>query len=81
MRHPQKPLNPIKKGFFLNQENFVFYEEEEEEEEYEAEEDDQPDFETLLMDAEDDPVALIATSQMLQRKLYTIFSTRKNTEV
>ena len=24
MRHPQKPLNPIKKGFFLKQENFVF---------------------------------------------------------
>jgi hypothetical protein len=24
MRHPQKPLNPIKKGFFLEQENFVF---------------------------------------------------------
>lgn len=66
---------------FMAEDGRDTYEEEEEEEEYEAEEDDQPDIETLLMDAEDDRVALIATSQMLQRKLYTIFSTRKNTEV
>uniref|UniRef100_A0A7S0N630 CCDC113/CCDC96 coiled-coil domain-containing protein n=1 Tax=Pyramimonas obovata TaxID=1411642 RepID=A0A7S0N630_9CHLO len=66
---------------FMAEEARETYEEEEEEEEEYADEDDEVDLEALIADAEDERKELIGVNQALQKKLYTIFSNRKSTEV
>eukprot|EP00959_Pyramimonas_sp_CCMP1952_P403913 8463757-Pyramimonas_sp.AAC.1 len=66
---------------FMAEEARETYEEEEEEEEDFADEDDEVDLEALIADAEDERKDLIGVNQALQKKLYTIFSNRKSTEV